>query len=180
MSETLPAGRSGRSVADYKTEEELRAALSTFSLSDDSPEARKQADWILPIPDPEAETQTIDGELQRLLTLKSYLMLDAENEEAFDRLTEEACELFNVPISLVTLVDFGRQFLFSKKGLPGVRETPRSEAFCAYTILTKKNVCIVPDAKLDERFRGNKLVTGPPNIRFYAGASIISPEVSLL
>jgi hypothetical protein len=183
MPKPLPAGRTGRSAVDYKTEEELRTALSAFSVADDnSGAASKKADWILPVPDPEAETQTVDGELQRLLTLRSYLMLDAESEEAFDRLTKEACELFSLPISLVTLVDFGRQFMFSKQGgLPGeVRETPRSEAFCAYTILSRKNICIVPDAKLDDRFRANKLVTGPPNLRFYAGASLISPEVSSL
>jgi GAF domain-containing protein len=180
MSKTPPAGRIGRSVVDYKTEEELRAALSAFSVSDDNSGApSKKADWILPVPDPELEKQTIDGELQRLLTLRSYLMLDAESEEAFDNLTKEACELFSLPISLVTLVDFGRQFMFSKQGLPA-KETPRSEAFCAYTILSRQNICVVPDAKLDDRFRANKLVTGPPNLRFYAGASLISPEVSLL
>jgi hypothetical protein len=176
---SLPSGRTGRSVVDFKTEEELRAALSAFTVSDDKkpPVVPRKADWLLPVPDPDAEKQTIDGELQRLLTLKSYLMLDAENDEAFDRLTREACELFNVPISLVTMVDLGRQFLFSKTGLEGdSRETPRSEAFCAHTILHRKNICVVPDAKLDDRFRDNKLVTGPPNLRFYAGASLISPE----
>jgi GAF domain-containing protein len=179
MSKPLPEGRTGRSVVDYKTEEELRIALSAFAVSDDSSGglASKKADWILPVPDPELEAQTIDGELQRLLTLRSYLMLDAESEVAFDNLTKEACELFQLPISLVTLVDFGRQFMFSKQGLPA-KETPRSEAFCAYTILSRKNICVVPDAKLDDRFRANKLVTGPPKLRFYAGASLISPEVS--
>jgi GAF domain-containing protein len=178
MSKPLPAGRTGRSVVDYKTEEELRIALGAFAVSDDVA-GTKNKDWILPVPDPELEAQTIDGELQRLLTLRSYLMLDAESEVAFDNLTKEACELFQVPISLVTLVDFGRQFMFSKQGLPA-RETPRSEAFCAYTILSRKNICVVPDARIDDRFRANKLVTGPPKIRFYAGASLISPEVSSL
>jgi hypothetical protein len=177
MSKPLPEGRTGRSVVDYKTEEELRIALSAFSVSDEA--GSKTKDWILPVPDPELEAQTIDGELQRLLTLRSYLMLDAESEVAFDNLTKEACELFQVPISLVTLVDFGRQFMFSKQGIPA-RETPRTEAFCAYTILSRKNICVVPDTKIDDRFRANKLVTGPPNLRFYAGASLISPEVSLL
>jgi len=35
---------------------------------------------------------------------------------------------------------------------------------------------IVPDALLDDRFKGNPVVTGPPHVRFYAGMALISPE----
>jgi diguanylate cyclase (GGDEF)-like protein len=35
---------------------------------------------------------------------------------------------------------------------------------------------VVPDARLDERFAGNPLVTGGPRIRFYAGALLRSAE----
>lgn len=183
MDAALAPGRTGRSVVDFKTEEDLRRALSAFSVSDTNKTSNTNgavagnADWILPVPDPDAEEQTVDGELQRLLTLKSYLMLDAEKEEAFDQLTQEACDLFNVPISLITLIDLGRQFMFSKKGLADeMNETPRSSAFCAHTILHRKNICMVPDASQDDRFRENKLVTGPPHLKFYAGTSLISPE----
>jgi PAS domain S-box-containing protein len=34
----------------------------------------------------------------------------------------------------------------------------------------------VPDARLDSRFRNNPLVTGQPNIRFYAGYPLVSDE----
>lgn len=169
----------GRSVQDYETEEQLRNALSAVCIADGTPAASSAAgtDWLLPVPDAEAEEQTIDGELQRLLNLKSYLLLDAAKEEAFDRLTEEARQLYRVPTSLISLVDLGRQFLFSNTGNPGdIRETPRSLAFCAHTILNKNAILVVNDTLKDERFMHSKLVTEPPFLRFYAAAPLVSPE----
>lgn len=158
----------GRSVDDYSSEEELRQALEAVEIH--------PPDWKLPVPDPEAEEQTLDGELLRLWTLKSYLLLDAEKEQAFDRLTEEARHLYNVPTSLISLVDLGRQVLVSGIDNGAARETPRSVAFCAHTILSKNGICVVGDTLEDDRFKANKLVTEPPFLRFYAGAPLISPE----
>jgi GAF domain-containing protein len=52
-------------------------------------------------------------------------------------------------------------------------ETPKEYAFCVYT-LEGTEMFVVPDARLDARFKDNPLVTGPPNIRFYAGVPIRS------
>jgi hypothetical protein len=102
-----PASTFGRSVVDYVTAEELERALQTVT-----PQGAAKEDWVLPIPDPGCEEQTPEQELQRLLTLKSYMLLDSEKEEEFDKLTQEAREVFGVPTSLISLIDFGRQFLF--------------------------------------------------------------------
>ena len=70
-------------------------------------------------------------EMTRLQVLKSYLILDADREQAFERITSLASRIFDVPIALISLVDLGRQWFMSNHGLGDVRETPRKLAFCA-------------------------------------------------
>jgi len=81
-----------------------------------------------------------------------------------------------VPISLVCLVDLGRQWFLSNRGLGETRETPPKFAFCSHAICSHHDLLVVPDASKDERFNNNPLVTGEPHIRFYAGAPLLSPE----
>ncbi|KAL7564467.1 hypothetical protein ACA910_001561 [Epithemia clementina (nom. ined.)] len=168
-----PAYEPGRSVVDFLDDSELKQALQTVT-----PQGIASNDWILPVPDPDANEQTVEGELARLRTLQSYFVLDAEPDPAFDRLTQEAREIFGVPTSLISLVDLGRQYLFSNTGAEPVRQTPRDVAFCSHTILNKSEdgVLIVEDTIHDSRFVENPLVTQAPHLRFYAGASLISPE----
>lgn len=168
----------GRSVVDYDSPDDLRRALEACTEAAGHACAQPppgKSDWLLPVPDPVAEPQTVQNEMQRLLTLKSYLLLDAAKEEAFDELTREARHIYDVPTSLISLVDLGRQFLLSGAD-DDARETPRTSAFCSHTILSKTGICVVPDTALDPRFRNNNLVTGGPKLRFYAGAPLISPE----
>lgn len=173
---------SGRSVTDYENEADLYHALASCTISAGHSCAAPppgKSDWVLPVHDHDAEDQHVNHELHRLLVLKSYLLLDAEKEAAFDRLTEEACEFYNVPTSLISLIDLGRQFFFSNTGAHNnVRETSRVIAFCSHAILSKTGVMVVPDCAKDPRFQNNELVTSEdgPQLRFYAAAPLISPE----
>jgi hypothetical protein len=187
--------RENRSVVDYDNEDDLRKALLQvqppeqkqkqthhpygydFATLDPcrcvptyDPSLSQRMDWVLPSIDVDStEVQSMKEELHRLMVLKSYLILDSDPEEAFERITGIAARVYNVPIALVSLVDIGRQWFMSNRGLGDVRETPRKFAFCAHAILSKNNILIVPDATKDFRFMNNPLVTGPPDIRFYAG-----------
>lgn len=114
------------------------------------------------------------AERDRLDALKSYEILDSEAEEEFDDFTALASEICGAPISLISLVDANRQWFKSKVGLE-VNELPRDVAFCAHAIQGDE-LLEVPDAFEDHRFRENPLVTGDPNIRFYAGAPLVTPE----
>ncbi|MGH8494397.1 MAG: GGDEF domain-containing protein [Moraxellaceae bacterium] len=114
-------------------------------------------------------------ELARLATLRKYDVLDTPPEQAFDDAVKLASIICGTPIALVSLIDESRQWFKAKVGLE-VTETPRDMAFCAHAILNPAEIMVVPDASQDPRFADNPLVTGAPDIRFYAGASLISPS----
>lgn len=116
-----------------------------------------------------------DNETARLDALRRYQILDTEPEPAFDDLTWIAAQTCGTPIALISLVDEHRQWFKSKIGLT-TAETVRDEAFCAFAVLHSREVLHVPDTLLDERFANNPLVTGEPNIRFYAGAPLITSD----
>ena len=111
------------------------------------------------------------NELDRLRGLQELDVLDSAAEAEFDALVHVAALVCDVPISLVSLVDADRQWFKANVGLPGVSETPRELAFCAHAILDN-DILEVADATQDPRFADNALVTGAPDIRFYAGAML--------
>jgi len=111
------------------------------------------------------------NEAKRLARLQSLNILDTLEEQAYDDLTFLAAEICETPISLVSLVDQSRQWFKSHYGLDA-RETPREYAFCGHAI-HQDELLIIEDARLDDRFKDNPLVTGEPNVRFYAGAPLV-------
>ena len=107
-------------------------------------------------------------EEERIARLLGYDILDTEPDIIFDRLTEMAAQITGSPIALISLVDRDRQWVKSHYGCD-LQESPRKDAFCAYTILDPEKPMIVTDAEKDPRFMHNPFVTGDPHIRFYAG-----------
>jgi PAS domain-containing protein len=117
---------------------------------------------------------TTENESIRVRKLHSYNILDSPAEDIFDDLTKMVSKLLNVPIVLITLVDKERQWFKSKVGLDA-DETPREISFCQHAIL-QDQIFEVENAHDDERFKKNPLVTGNPNIAFYAGAPLTDNE----
>lgn len=201
--EEPPAPKRFRSATDYENEASLRDALTESPYVRQRPneieigpcemdgdvctvdgnlctEDRKLTplccDWQTAKLDlSSSHPQCMEDEVKRLMELKTYHILDAEHEEKFERITALASRIFDVPICLVSLVDVGRQWFMSNRGLGEVRETSREVSFCAHAIRSKEEVFIIPDTYPDPRFKDNGLVTGGPLIRFYAGVPLVTP-----
>ena len=98
---------------------------------------------------------------QRLAAVRRTGLLDAPNEERFDRLTRLACRLLRVPIALVSLMDADRQFYVSAQGLPqpwaGLREAPLSHSFCRLVVTTGLPLAM-DDATADHRLRDHPAI----------------------
>ncbi len=116
------------------------------------------------------EPATPANEAARLHALRSLNILDTPAEERFDRYTRLAQHILQTPIVLISLIDDKRQWFKSRQGLDAT-ETPRDISFCGHAILGDELFC-VQDAASDPRFADNPLVTGAPDIRFYAGAPL--------
>lgn len=112
-------------------------------------------------------------ETARLARLSALAVLDSTPEPLFDTFTRLAALICDAPIALISLIDSRRQWFKSKIGLD-VPQTPREHAFCAYAIQSDA-LLEVADATSDSRFAHNPFVTGPPGVRFYAGAPLVMP-----
>lgn len=110
-------------------------------------------------------------EAVRLRATRATGLFDTPAHTHYDRIVRVAALLTEMPIALVSLLDEKRQWFKSRIGL-SITETPRSWAFCNYTILENK-IMIVEDATQDPRFADNPLVTGHEAIRFYAGVPLV-------
>jgi GAF domain-containing protein len=110
------------------------------------------------------------NEPERLQALIDHRILDTPREPQFDALVELAAELFDVPVSLISLVSSDRQWFKAACGVP-YEGTDRDVSFCAHALLDAKPM-IIEDARNDPRFRDSSFVIGEPFIRFYAGVPL--------
>ena len=122
---------------------------------------------MIPAPIPENDSD-------RVASLERMQILSTPRESDIDRITRTAQKLFRTEIALVSLVDKDRQWFKSRCGLDAT-ETPRAISFCGHAIQGAETF-VVGDAAKDRRFDDNPLVTGPPNIRFYAGQPLENRE----
>lgn len=114
------------------------------------------------------------NEIDRLIALESYYIMDSGEEDDFDAIASIASAVCQTPISLITFIDDKRQWFKSHIGTD-LTENFRDLSFCTHVIAEAEDVMIVPDASVDERFAGNPVVT-ESKITFYAGVPLINED----
>ena len=114
-----------------------------------------------------------DNEEARLDALYSFDILDSAPEQGFDDLVRIAAGICGVPMAAVTLIDRDRQWFKAQVGIEHP-DPSRESSFCAHAILAPERTMVVPDATRDTRFADNPLVTAENDIRFYAGAPLLT------
>lgn len=113
-------------------------------------------------------SQLATADEERVETLRRFHLLDTQPEACFDKITQVASTVFEVPISVISLVDANRQWFKSKVGLDAC-STDRDIAFCHHAI-QQDDIFEVVNPCDHEDFKANPLVTGEMmNIRYYAG-----------
>ncbi|MBD2149829.1 PAS domain S-box protein [Pseudanabaena sp. FACHB-1277] len=118
------------------------------------------------------------NESDRLVALERYHILDTLPEQEYDDLTQLAADICGTPISLISLVAQDRQWFKSRVGID-VMETPRDISFCGHAVADGE-ILNIPDTTQDVRFADNPLVLQDPNIRFYAGVPLMTPDLYAL
>jgi two-component sensor histidine kinase len=111
-----------------------------------------------------------ENESQRIAAVKRYDILDTPPDGAFDRITSIAARRFDVPISIISIVDHDRIWFKSHHGLD-VKQIGRAPGLCASAILSEMPH-ILSNAAIDPRSLANPLVAGDFGLRFYAGVPL--------
>lgn len=154
-----PSSISLDSVLNYENDEEaLKAALDRS--------------WQAFATDP--CVGEIENELERLQALRSSGILNMDRKVQLERYNSLATKVFNVPVSLVSIVDLARLWLPSNKGFGDVSEVSRNSTICSFALQSVEKIFMIKDTHKESRFRNNRFVVGPPHVRFYAAAPLIS------
>jgi len=111
-------------------------------------------------------------ETARLDALRKLDLLDTPPNEAFDRITRMAAQLFDLPIAAVSLTDVDRQWFKSRVGVDHC-SIPRDKAPCGQVADTC-SMLVIPDLQADDFYRDSNLAAS--GVRFYAGAPLMTRD----
>lgn len=117
-------------------------------------------------------------DLERIALIEALNVMDPALGRALDPITELAAFTFDVPVALISIIDADSQRFISRVGLARER-TDRELSICSWTIESQQ-LLQVADLRDDPRFARSPLVTGPEQLRFYAGAPLVTKSGTAL
>jgi len=120
-----------------------------------------------------------ENDAERLNALNRYKISDTPSEDSFDGIAKLATQIFNVPVSLLSLVDAEAVFFKANVGMGKAKEANRGKSLCALAVLDKE-VTVFEDALKEPCLMANPNVVGDFGLRFYAGAPLITNDGFLI
>jgi GAF domain-containing protein len=111
------------------------------------------------------------NESERYIALMAYRARGLVADVHAVQLVREAKAFFGAQQAVIALVGRTRVYFLAEVGA-GFDSLPREHSFCTYAIHNRTPL-VVEDTRLDPRFSDNPYVTGPPGLRFYAGAPLV-------
>jgi len=114
------------------------------------------------------------NEMDRLMSLAEYDLDYSSHKDNFKDLAKLAAKVAGTEVSLVNLIDTFTQWTISNHGL-NMDQMPREDSVCQYTILNGEYFEI-ENLAADTRFKDKFYVTDDPNLRYYYGVPLRSPE----
>jgi GAF domain-containing protein len=114
------------------------------------------------------------NESERYIALMAYRHSGLVADVRAVHLVKRAKALFESEQAVIALVGRTRVYFLAEVGA-GFDSLPREHSFCGYAIHNKTPL-VVEDTRLDVRFADNPYVTGPPFLRFYAGAPLVDRD----
>lgn len=152
----------GGVVAEYVSKDDPDARAEVVARVEQSIALQTQTAYPLP-----------ENEAARVAALERYAADPEALGASIDRLAEVATALFGVDSAAVGLIDAHEQRFLACHGI-SFDPVDREDTVCTYAILDD-GVIVYEDTQDDPRFSGNEGLAAA-NIRFYASASLTTPE----
>ena len=117
--------------------------------------------------------QAPDPEAARLAAVRDYNLIDTPPDTEFDRMTDLAARVFDVPVAVISIVDEQRVWLKSRHGID-VEELTRERGLGSPGSLHEQTL-IIDDVTEDQR-TANLASAENPTFVFYAGVPLITGD----
>ncbi|MEP2772149.1 MAG: GAF domain-containing sensor histidine kinase [Fulvivirga sp.] len=112
---------------------------------------------------------------ERIKALKAYGITNTKPERDYDEIAKLAKVICNTQVCLITFIDQDTQWFKAHQGTD-INRNSRDLALCSHSLNNPNEITYAPDTLKDDRFNKNPMVTGPTEIRFYAGAPLVNNE----
>ena len=97
------------------------------------------------------------------------------SERAYDDITDLAALICDTSTALVSLTDDGQQRIKSKHGIDA-KDAFEVVHYCEETVAHPKELFLVSDFRMDNRFAESNMSIGGAPVCFYAGAALVNPK----